>query len=138
MTVYDLTAKIRSYLKADATLVALLSSANDVRVTELPKDGVDKQITIRKSWGKSDSILPAAFSTIHVFVWVRQKKVSEPYKTCVSIVNRVVELLNRKGTTLNQSTLEVHQMVKTSAEISFDEEQQYHVGTIIFEVITNE
>jgi len=138
MSTYDLTIKIRSYLLSDTTLKNMLSSSSSVRVTELPKEGEDKQITIRKSWGKSDSIILSTVSTLHIFVWVRQKKVDEPYKNCVQIVERVLELLNRKGSSLNESTLIVNQITKTSADITFDEGQEYWVGTVILEVITNE
>ena len=134
----DIATKVRAVLQADTTLTAMLTSSNDIRVSELPVSKVNKQITIRQTLGRSDSILHATMSTLFIFVWVKQKEVSEPYKTTAQIMRRVVALLNRQGRSLDDSPLEIHQIVKTDGQIMFDEDQERWIGTLVFDVVTNE
>ncbi len=133
---YDILKKVRKVLKDDATISAAVGT--NVRVAEQPVPRVAKQITLRKSYGKSNSILNSTNPTIFVNVWVLQKETSEPYKACADIVERVLALLNRKGESLNESTLVVNQMVKTDCTIKYDDSQEYWVGAIVFDAVTNE
>jgi len=136
MSKYDLLKKVRTKLMNDSTITAAVGT--NVRVTELPEPKVSKQITIRKEYGRSEAVLNACNPTLFVTVWVLQKENTEPYSICASIVDRVIDLLNRKGNSFNESTLEVNQIKKTDASIRYDDSQEYWVGSIIFDVVTNE
>ena len=135
--VKDILIVIRDIIKADSTILTYVSAA-DVKVADLPETRKSKQITLREDYGKSNSIIPLANPTIFVTVWVKEKDNAEPYKTCATIVRRVIALLNRKGETLNSSDLIINQITKTDASIKFDSELSCQVGTIVFDCITND
>ena len=133
---YDLLKKIRTTLLNDATIATQVGT--NIAVTEMPYPRVTKQITLRKSDGKSDSIITIVNPTVFITVWVKQKEVTEPYKTCREICDKVIDLLNRKGESLNESDLKVNQIVKTDCSLRYDESEEYWIGVIIFDCFTNE
>jgi hypothetical protein len=133
---YDILKKIRSTLVADTTIHTYVG--DNITVNKLPKSKIAKQITIRKIYSKSDSILPACAQDIYIEVWVQQKEVTEPYKTCVEIVEKIIDIFNRKGETLNTGDLIINQIVRTSAEVDYDESQEYWTGSIVLECTTND
>ncbi len=133
---YDILKKIRSVLVTDTTIHTYVG--DNISVRKLPKSKITKQITIRKGYGKSDSIIPSCTHDVYISVWIQQKEVSEPYKTCVAIVERIIDLFNRKGETLNTNDLVINQITRTDAEIDYDEDQEYWNGTIILECVTND
>jgi|GEM_PF-6934112 len=133
---YDILKKVKSVLVADATIHTYV--ADDIRVRDLPLPKIPKQITIRKTFGTSNSIIPACDCTVYITVWVKQKEVTEPYKMTTQITERINDLFNRKGESLNESDLIVNQMKRTDAEISYTDDQEYWTSTIILECVTND
>lgn len=137
MTDTNLLTVMISKMKSDPTISSQVGT--HVAVRETPAVRVAKQITLRKSYGRSNSILHATNCSVYVTVWVKNKDVTEPFKSCSTIVNAVISLFNRKGeTTLNSGTLVVNQLVKTDADISYDDGNEYWTGVIIFEAVHNE
>jgi len=132
----DILIILRDILLADTTIKGYVGQ--NISVKSLPNTRLSKQITLRKSYGKSNSIITATNSTIFITIWVKQKDVEEPYKTCADIAHRVIDLFNRKGSSLNSSDLIVNQVVKTDAEINYSDEGEYWFCTIVFEVVHNE
>ena len=132
----DVLIVFRNTMLNDSTITSLVST--NVRVREQPKKRVAKQITLRKNYGISNSILDSANPTIFVTVWVKEKEEEEPYKVCATLVHRILDLFNRKGESLNSDNLIVNQIVKTDAEIFFDDEQKLWTGVITFDVVTND
>jgi hypothetical protein len=133
----DILIVIRDILKADATILTYITAA-DIKVADLPESRKSKQITLREDYGKSNSIITSANPTVFVTVWVKEKDNAEPYKTCSTIVRRAIDLLNRKGTTLNSGDLIINQITKTDASIKFDSELRCQVGVIVFDCVTND
>ena len=133
---YDILKKIRAVLVADTTIHTYVG--DNITVNKLPKSKIAKQITIRKAYGKSNSIVPICTQDVYIEVWVQQKEVTEPYKTCVEIIERIIDLLNRKGETLNPGDLIINQIVRTDAEVDYDESQEYWNGTIVLECTTSD
>jgi len=136
MANYDLLKKIRSTLLADSLISEKVG--NNVRVAKQPVCKSAIQITLKRNYGKSNSIIPATNFPLFVSIWVKQQEVVEPYSICALLVEKVIDLLNRKGVSLNEEDLEVNQVVKTDADIQYDEEQERWVGIVIFDVVTNE
>lgn len=133
---YDILKKIRAILVSDATIHTYV--VDNIFVRKLPKAKITKQITLRKGYGSSNSIIPLCTHDVYISVWVQQKEVAEPYKVCAEITERVVDLFNRKGETLNVSDLVINQITRTDAEIDYDEDQEYWSSTIILACTTND
>jgi len=133
---YDLIKKIRTVLLNDATISSHVGT--NIAVTEMPYARVAKQITLRKSDGKSNSIVTIVNPTIFITVWIKQKDTTEPYKTCREICDKIIDLLNRKGETLNESDLKINQIIKTDCSLRYDESEEYWVGVLVFDAYTNE
>jgi hypothetical protein len=133
---YDILKKIRTVLLNDPTIAGHVGT--NIAVQEMPYARVAKQITLRKSDGKSDSIVTIVNPTIFITVWIKQKEVTEPYKICREICDKIIDLLNRKGESLNESGLKVNQIVKTDCSLRYDESEEYWVGVLIFDAFTNE
>ena len=133
---YDILKKIRTVLLNDPTIAGHVGT--NIAVQEMPYPRTAKQITLRKSDGKSDSIVTIVNPTIFITVWIKQKEVTEPYKICREICDKIIDLLNRKGESLNESGLKVNQIVKTDCSLRYDESEEYWVGVLIFDAYTNE
>lgn len=134
--VKDFLKTIRAILINDATIQSYVGS--HIRISELPKARLTKQITLRKDYGISDSIIKIVNPTLFITVWIKQKENTEPYKLCADVVERIIDLLNRKGESLNDGDLIINQIVKTDSSIRYNESEEYWAGIIIFDVVTND
>lgn len=134
--VYDILKKVRAVLLADTAITNVVGQ--NIKVGDQPVARATKQITLRKSYGTSNSIIQAGNPTVFITVWIKQKDSEEPYKDCATVVDRIITLFNRKGSSLNTSDLEVNQMVKVDASITYNDEQEMFVGVIIFDTVHNE
>ena len=133
----DLLKIIRARLLEDTTIAAQVGQ--NIAVKDLPNDRVPKQITLKKTYGRSNSILTATNCNLYITVWVKNKDVDEPYKITATILEAVIDSLNRKGkVTLTDNDLQINQVIKTDAEINYDDEKERWVGTIVFEVVHDE
>jgi len=133
---YDILKTIRTTLLNDATITSHVGV--NVSVRKLPNRKVTKQITLRKTAGPSNSIICSRTQTVYISVWVLQKDIAEPYKECVEIVERVTDLFNRKGESLNTGDLIINQITNMDSEIDYDETLEYWFGIIILECVTND
>jgi hypothetical protein len=133
---YDILKKLRAILLADPTIASHVGT--NIKVRELPVTRVGKQITLRKTFGTSDSIIPLCRPDVFISVWVKQKEVTEPYKVTTEIVEKIIDLLNRKGESLNINDLIVNQIVRVDADISYNDEEEYWIGMIHLECVIND
>lgn len=132
----DVLTIIRTKLLANSAITAIVGSNIGVRKRPIAK--ANAQITMRKTFGVSNSILPATRHDIFIDIWVLQKSVTEPYKTTTTLVEKILDVLNRMGESLNSENRVVNQIVKTDAEIDYTEDNEYWHGMINFECVTNE
>ena len=138
----DILIVLRSILLADPIISGYVGI--NVRVKDLPKKRTLRQITLRKSYGKSNSIITLVNPTVFITTWIREKEKEEvtendqPYQTCANIVHKIIDLFNRKGESLNSGDLIINQMVKVDAEIYFNDSKKEYIGVVTFDIVTND
>jgi hypothetical protein len=134
-----ITETIIDELKNDSTLRTLLgaSSANSAPIQAgFTRGDVESYlVAVGTVMGSSDETgYENGIITIEIYV---KAGIDSPVKKATDIAKRIINLLDLKGSQLNDSlTSVVYRLRKTSFTMDFDDSAQCHVGLIDFEFYT--
>jgi len=132
-----ITETVISVLKNDSTIRTLLDSttANNTPVSAsyALNDVAKKFIVVSMVMGESHET-NYENGIVHLEIYIKTIDNNSPLSIINSISKRIVDLLDLKGSQLNDSfSAKVYRLRKTSSEVLWDEASQSHVGTMDFE-----
>jgi hypothetical protein len=137
------TESIIKVLRNDATLRTLLgaSSANDSPIfsTDNFDDTVDKQVNVEVNYGASIAFEQTAQThdgTLRVYVLVKDTIV-EPIKSLNSVVERILALLDLKGTSLDTDRT-IYWIQKLNSDFTHYEDIKFYEVALQFRFVYTE
>jgi len=139
-----ITDLVISILRNDTEIQTLLgaSSADDCPVFTIYNfdDTYSKQINVSLEWGETvpfDQNAKTSDGKFLVFILVKDTE-SEPIKKLYQITKRVLQLLDLKGSSLNDSNNSVYWIQKLDTDFNYYRDIHYYEVTITFRFIIAE
>jgi len=132
-----LTETVRQVLSEDGDLLDLLGvDSGDVapiRAGYLITDIPPQVIVIEMVFGRTEQLGYEA-GEIRIEIYVKEKHISEPLAQVKALVERINEILDLKGSQLNDEyTQTIYRLRKTGTTFSYDQDMHAHVASIDYE-----
>lgn len=145
----DLEKIVVSKILADATIVAFLAKDKNnkpsIRPSGFNPNGpLFPQITYSFNSGKSEPIFPATKGRLHIIIWADPIETLTPKSMMQPIVNRILAIFNRKGSSLNlidvatDTGVRITQILKEDSIMDYDEVIKKNFAQVIFDVNMSE
>jgi len=127
----DIAKTIRTHLINSATITGIVDVGN-IFVSNSPKAKATKQIVIKEIPGPSNSVLDLEQGNLNLIVVVDGDKVSEPYAETKTIVEAILDLLNKKNETLLDTDSAMRWLVKSGVDYIYNQDEYYWMAVITF------
>ena len=115
--------RIIEVLKADSTLVSMLSDSDSIFAFNMPVEK-EKYIVVETGAGKDEESIPVVSDNISIVIVVK-KTVANSFYLCSDIAERVDTLVDKQESSLSDSTYNVINFTRVSGSpITYDDKMK--------------